>query len=529
MSRNLLLAFLFMAAAALVSAEDPGPIDPGPTESGVPGSRAAASSSLEWNAPDHKLFFNYQRYRAKIGLVCDTEKTWGPLSNDDKKKRLKDDEEFLQKKLADVLNQTWMSSEDEELITAVWGKKILGLVKTSQTEKKNGQQSKIDAAQKAVAEAAKRIGGIGGDWEKIFDNARNGGKSSILSVLDKKPDDYLAVKKQNDFLDSLSSKEVQAALATQASFEKFMREKGVSPQALPGMSAMYQVLSSAKGDQKAELEHLLPTVVRFLQDGKTILFDPKAAEGAYGMAMPGPYDKPQAVVITPAVIGADPIVVGKTLAHEFQHIYDMYTGRYYTLDSEMRGFKVAALYFEVLKKEHPDKYDELKNSLNDSTRSIIRDVEDYTADLHAGPQKFRDAVASRYTQRQEGVFFGRMSLRETVNPDFESSAVGDLAMARSRREKAQAEVADLEKKQAAIRAARDKTPSRDLDHQLEAATKDLAVWRSQFDHWDQDTTIKELRLRRMQSEAKWLDDRSKGAVGDPYDLTLPVDRTYVLP
>jgi hypothetical protein len=207
----------------------------------------------------------------------------------------------------------------------------------------------------------------------------------------------------------------------------------------------------------------------------------------------------------------------------------MYTGRYYTLDSEMRGFKTAVLYFEVLKKENPAKYNELKDNLNDSTREVLRDVEDYTADYHASPQKFRDAVAARYTNREEGVFSGRMSLRETVNPDFESSAVGDLAMARGRREKAQAQVNDLEKQQASIRAARDKTPSRDLDHQLEAVTKDLSSAREQFGRWDQETTVKELRLRRMQSEAKWLDARSKGASGDPYDLNLPVDKKYALP
>jgi hypothetical protein len=207
----------------------------------------------------------------------------------------------------------------------------------------------------------------------------------------------------------------------------------------------------------------------------------------------------------------------------------MYTGRYYTLDSEMRGFKTAVLYFEVLKKEHPDKYKELKNSLNDGTREIIRDVEDYTADFHASPQKFHDAVAARYNQREEGVFQGRMSLRESVNPDVESSAVNDLAIARGRREKAKAQVAGLEAQQAKVRAARAKTPTRDLDHELEAVTKDLATWRQQYDHWDQETTIKELRLRRMQSEANWLDANSKGKDPDPYDLTLPVDKKYALP
>lgn len=522
MTRNLLLvcALLLSFNPAAVRGESGSIKAPAPAAS-------VKAGSLDWDDPDHKLFFNYQRYLAKIGLKGETEKSWPVLSKDEKNKRIADDENFLKKKLAEVTKGTWISSDDEALIAAVWGKELLGPLKTAQTARKNGQQSRVDDAQKALAAAAKSIGGIGGDWQQIFDGGKGGKGDNPFAG--PKPTDYLETKKQNDFLDSLKSKEVTDVLASQASYEKFLREHGVSPQALPGMSAMYEVLSTAKGDEKAQLDHILPTSVRLLLDGKYVVYDKDAQPGAYGFAKPGPYDRPEGVAVTPAVIGADPVAVGKTLAHEFQHIYDMYTGRYYTLDSEMRGFKTAVLYFESLKKEHPDKYAELKGSLNDSTRELIRDVEDYSADYHAGPQKFHDAVAARYTQRDEGVFFGRMSLRETVNPDFESSAVGDLAMARGRREKAQAEVADLEKSQAAVRAARDKSPSRDLDHQLEAVTKDLAVARSQFNSWDQQMTIKELRLRRMRSEAKWLDERSKGGAGDPYDLTLPVDRKYVLP
>jgi len=272
------------------------------------------------------------------------------------------------------------------------------------------------------------------------------------------------------------------------------------------------------------------TVVTFLNDGKIIAFNPKGPPGALGVAVPGDYDRPERVEITPSVFGADPAVVGKTLAHEFQHIYDMYTGRYYTLDSEMRGFKVATLYFKTLKERSPDKYQALLASDDDTTRGIMRDVESYTKDFESSPVAFREAVSTRYQSRHEGVFMGRMSLRESVDPRLESGGVVDLATERSRLEVAAREVADLEKKQGEIRTRYLADPSsRDLARELEKITKDLALARSDRDRRDYMVTIKQVRLKRMESEVAWMDRiaAAKGRAPDAHDLTLAVDRSYI--
>jgi hypothetical protein len=527
MPRQLAVAAVIFLICPVLRAAPQGP---------PPGAAAAAvvedvSVRIPWDASTHKLFFNYQRYLASADgkeFVPETEETWAAFNPEEQHKKVADTEEFLKAKLAKMMASDSLNDNDQALIKAVWGDPVLAGVKRAAAAQAMGDPAQIKQATEQTTKLVKQVGGSGVDWTGVFDGGL-GGVSASEPAFTK---DYLKPETKSGFLDSLSTPETQRILASQKSYGEFLSKHGVSEQAMPGMMAMYQVLSQAKGPEKAELSHLLPTVVTFLKDGKKVSYDAGAGPGAYGYAVPGEYDHPEQVKVTPAVIGADATIVGKTLSHEFQHIYDMYTGRYYTLDSEMRGFKTAVLYFKALKQEAPAKYQSMAASDNDETRGIIRDVESYSRDYDESPQKFREAVAVRYQSREEGVFSGRMSLRETVDPRLESGAVVDLAMYRSRLATEQSNVAALEARQAEVQAQMAaKSDSRTLDKELEKAAKDLAGARHMRDALDQDVTIKQIRLKRMQSEVQWLDRRAAAAGQDapPYDLTLPVDRAYVTP
>ena len=73
------------------------------------------------------------------------------------------------------------------------------------------------------------------------------------------------------------------------------------------------------------------------------------------------------------------------------------------------------------------------------------------------------------------------------------------------------------------------TASRDLARELEKSTKDLAAARRERDGLDRDATIKQIRLKRMESEVAWMDRNAstKGRQPDAHDLTLAVDRGYI--
>ena len=65
--------------------------------------------------------------------------------------------------------------------------------------------------------------------------------------------------------------------------------------------------------------------------------------------------------------------MGSVLAHEFEHIYDDYAGRIYTLDSELRGFKTNVLYTRVLRYASPENYKRLTETNDDNTRRQMKD------------------------------------------------------------------------------------------------------------------------------------------------------------
>ena len=518
MSRSLYVLF----AVLLMSAPVPGANAEKTKTAPITGAGSITSNAslgmVAWDAPAHAIFFNYQRYLLTLSLAAQTKETWDKLTPAEQDKLLKETKEFLRDKLAKVMSSDRVNGDDKSLVKAVWGEEVETALGRVAAARELGDQAQIDKATAQAASLAKKVGGVDADWAALFDGAGPDTK------------DHLAVPKKNDFVDSLGSPETAKILATQKSYAAFLRDKGVADAAMPGMLAMYQVLSGPPTASSREMAHLLPTVVTFLNDGKKISYNPRADTDALGTATPGDYDRPELVELTPAVMSADPVVVGKTLAHEFQHIYDMYTGRYYTLDSEMRGFKVATLYFKTLKERNPEKYQSLVKSDDDDTRGLMRDIESYTRDFDASPVAFREAVATRYQKRHEGGFFGRMSLRESVDPRLESGAVVELATDRSRLEVAKREVAALEADQARLRREFTTSPaSRDAARELEKVTRDLSAERRRRDSLDGQVTIKQIRLKRMESELAWMDRNAakKGRQPDTHDLTLAVDRSYI--
>lgn len=527
MTRPSLVAVLCLALSPVARAEQGTTAASSASPAPAGCETADPSADVAWDDPCHQAFFNYQRYLARNHMAAETRETWSAAGKEDRRKSLGKAEEFLKKRFEELMVKEWFTPVEQEFAEAVWGGEIAGRLKTLAKARELKDPEQIRKALEGIQTLAGRFGGgVKVDWRKLFDGGAAGPREAGPSFDSGK--DYLKPEAAGPgFLASLDAPEVKAALASRKAYSEYLVKKGVPPQALPTFQAMYDVLTKAPEAERRELAHLLPTTVRFLADGKIVgLAD---LDGALGLAQPGDYDRPEAVVLSKAIGQADPLVAAKTLAHEFQHIYDMYAGRYYTLDSEMRGFKVAALYFRSLKAAAPQRYAQLLDSDNAQVRAIVSGAEEYAAALDKSPSAFADAVAFGYgyQKRQEGVFQGRVSLREAVEPTF--GLPRELAAIREMRGRAKAEVEELERRQADVRRRREQTPSRALDKELEKVTSDLAGARRAFGSYDAQTTVKEIRLRRMQSEVQWLDARSKGADREPYDLHLPVDADYVTP
>lgn len=512
------LAFVLCLALSPAAAVPPEP-------SGCDATDPAAE--VAWDDPCHQAFFNYQRYLARNHMAAETRETWSAAGKEDRRKALGKAEEFLKKRFEELMAKEWLTPVEQEFSEAVWGGEIAARLTTLAKAREIKDPEQIRKALEGIQTLSGRFGGgVKVDWQKLFDGGGAGPREAGPSFDSGK--DYLKPEAAGPgFLASLETPEVKAALSSRKAYSEYLVKHGVPPQAMPTFQAMYDVLTKAPEAERRELAHLLPTTVRFLADGKTVgLGD---LDGALGVAKPGDYDRPEAVVLSKSISDADPLIAAKTLAHEFQHIYDMYAGRYYTLDSEMRGFKVAALYFRSLKAAAPERYAQLLNSDDVRVRQIVSGAEEYAEALDKSPSAFADAVAFGYgyQKRSQGVFQGRVSLREAVEPTF--GLPRELAAVREMRGRAKKEVEALEKRQAQVRRDREKTPSRELDKQLEKLSTDLANARSAFNSYDSQTTVKEIRLRRMQSEVQWLDARTKGADREPYDLHLPVDADYVTP
>ncbi|HAM35920.1 MAG TPA: hypothetical protein DEB40_08205 [Elusimicrobia bacterium] len=492
--------------------------------------RAAAAVAeaqlIAWNDPAHIHYFNYQRYLIQAKLYGETEETWNKLNAEERRRKVNEGELFLKEKLKTAMVAAQLDPGSANLLKTVWGEQIDQAIQRVLVARNTGDSAQIDRALAQVHAVSRALAGTAFSWDKVFDGKP---PSALVDLKNPDAEDFLAPKKAANFLDSLSAPDIQDALSTQKNFAKFLREKGTPAEAMPGLLAMYSVLSKATGPDREESKHVLPTVVKFLKDEKKIVLEDM--EGALGFAVNGDYDKPEKVGITPLVKATDPLIVGKTLAHEFQHIYDMYTGRYYTLDSELRGFKTAVLYLNILKASAPLKYQELLNNDNDATRDIMQDAANYSSAYRQGVEKFAQAVAfgHHYSRWNEGVFFGRLPLKEAVDPTL--GAPRELAALKSIRQEMKDSIGKLEKEQESIRGQRERKPSRELDKALEKITKDLYSARSRFNYYDTQVTIKELRVRRMESELAWLAKkaRAEGAANGSFDLHLAVDQDYVLP
>jgi hypothetical protein len=166
------------------------------------------------------------------------------------------------------------------------------------------------------------------------------------------------------------------------------------------------------------------------------------------------------------------------------------------------------------------------NSDNDDTRRFVRSGQELAKAYDKGPADFAQQIAFGYgySKFHEGVFMGRLPLREAVDTTF--GAPRELAAMRALRAQAKASVAESEKR---VQAARVGSNSRGQDKAVEKAANDLARAQQMLAYYNQQSTIKELRLKRMQSEVQWLDKRNKTNGKSPYDLVLAVDKECLIP
>ncbi|MBI3564976.1 MAG: hypothetical protein HY079_07265 [Elusimicrobia bacterium] len=476
--------------------------------------KLGAKTPEGFDDPEHVHFFRYQAYLKKNGLEGLDADAWKALNDDQRAEKLKKGEEWLKDKFTALMSSNFINDGDAALLASVWGPSVRQAAEAVAKSLKLGDPEQIKAARERAQSLVKGVGGASVDWAAVFDGAAPGAVSAPNLP------DPLALKTNKGFLGSLTSPEVQAPLASKATFLRFLQQKDVPADAVPAMAAMYDVLTRAKGPEKAETAHLLPTVVRFLSDGKKIVHEDM--EGALAFAVPGDYDRPEKVGITSAMKTADPVMVGSVLAHEFQHIHDMYSGRYYTLDSELRGFKTNALFIEIMRKDPQlsKKLDELMNSDDDNTRlTFHRDAQVGEA-LARDPRAFADEVAfgNGYNRYYEGTFSGRLPLREATDPQTglqRQISAQQALLARARQETAT--------QQRLVAAAK-------TDRDLEKATRDLNFSQRREISLQYQITVSTMRLNRMNREVTWMDKRAAaaGRGAPPYDLSLPVDKDYVV-
>ncbi|MEK7383163.1 MAG: hypothetical protein AAB262_07735 [Elusimicrobiota bacterium] len=476
--------------------------------------------------PAHIHFFRYQLFLRKTGLDGLDARSWAKLGAAKRAAKLEDGEMHLAGLFAQLLSAP-ITPEQMVLVQAVWGPEAArGLAKVGLARQLN-DPAQLEKALEALKGLTAKVGGKAVEWDKLFDG--------LLGRMEKPTpvEDFTAPdKKEGAFLDQLKSPEIAKILSRRNYYQAFLTAQcavpdqcGMPPAAMPAMLALYDTLSKAKGSEKAEPAHILPTVVKFLRDGKKVeLMD---LGGAYGVAIPGEYDRPEKVGVALDIKDADPLIAADTLSHEFQHIYDMYAGRYYTLDSELRGFKMDILFLRVLQSASPEKYAQLKNSNDDTTRRAMRSNAGMIKAYDEGPAAFAQHIAygHGYNRWYEGTFMGRMPLKEAVDPD--KGAARELAALQEVAKRDRKELSSMEKRQEKLRAKHRSGPSRETERELEKATKDVSHLRGRMNDSDHEITIKEMRLARMMQEAKWAERKS--GKDEPYDLNLAVDKEYVTP
>lgn len=476
--------------------------------------------------PAHVHFFRYQLFLCKTGLNGLDAKRWAKLASDDRAAKIKEGEAHLADLFTKVLAGGG-SPMQMGLVQAVWGPEVAQGLSRVGLARQLDDPKQLESALEGLKSLTAKVGGKAVDWDMLFDGFLK--RVEMPGPPGTRPDavkDFTAPdKKEGAFLDKLQSPEVQKVLSRREYYQGFLTLHEVPPPAMPAMLAMYDTLSKAKGEEKMQTGHILPTVVQFLRDGKKVeLMD---LDGAYGVAIPGEYDRPEKVGVALSIKDADPLIAADTLSHEFQHIYDMYGGRYYTLDSELRGFKMDVMFNRVLKTSSPEKYAQLQNSNDDETRRAMMSNAGMIKAYEEGPAAFSQHIAygHGYNHWYEGTFMGRMPLKEAVDPD--KGAARELAALQEISKRNRKELAGLETRQEELRAKHRVGPSRDTERELEKATKDVASRRGMSNYYDKEITIKEMRLSRMNQEAKWA--AQKSGPDEPYDLNLALDKEYVTP
>ncbi|OGR98125.1 MAG: hypothetical protein A2V88_06155 [Elusimicrobia bacterium RBG_16_66_12] len=478
-----------------------------------------AKTAEGFDDPAHVHFFRYQLFLRKTGLAGLDSQGWAKLAADERAAALKEGESRLAGLFAKLL-AGGVTGEQMILVQAVWGPEVAtGLAKVDLARQLD-DPAQLEKALEGLKGLTAKVGGKAVDWDQLFDGFLHRVETPAPAGDFTAPD-----KKEEAFLDRLQSPGVAKVLSRREYYQDFLTQREVPPPAVPAMLALYDVLSKAKGEEKTQTAHILPTVVQFLRDGKKVeLMD---LDGAYGVAVPGEYDRPEKVGVALTIKDADPLIAADTLSHEFQHIYDMYAGRYYTLDSELRGFKMDVMFHRVLKSASPEKYAQLSNSNNDETRRAMMSNAGMIKAYEEGAMAFQQHIAygHGYNRWEEGTFMGRVTLKEAVDPNIGASR--ELAALQEVAKRTRKDLAVLEKRQEELRAKHRSGPSRDTERELEKATKDVSDMRGRLDGYDREMTIKEMRLARMMQEAKWA--ARKSGKDEPYDLNLAVDKEYVTP
>ncbi|MBI4376316.1 MAG: hypothetical protein HY549_07680 [Elusimicrobia bacterium] len=493
-----------------------------------------AAAAIPFNDPGHKPFFNYHLYLAAQALEAETPETWAKKSSEDQLKAIALTEKHLKRKLEEVIaNPGLIERKDvEELIRAVWGDAVLDslrkLSKAYITKDPKQVQHAAERTKESIKTMAGKLAGV--SLDDFFDGAVDKGRE-LAEVDEPAAKDFLKPEPESSFLQELKSPLVLKHLESREKFEKFLKNYGVPARTVPHFSSLYQLVSRASDQERADLSHIMPTLVKFILDKKPVKDFGDDNRGTNAFVIRGPYDQATELSINRKLLDFDPAATPTTLGHEIEHIYDFYVGRPGTLDMELRGFKVGVLLYEILAREAPEKLKQLENSNNDDLRRFMEDKRKAASEYRIGTREFGQRIANghRYVKEDSGWFHGRRSLRETLRePEIqESGPIHQLASSKRQLELARADEASASQKHTNLLKALEGKESRRLQNDLEKASNDLRVARARVAHYEHEVAIKALRLSRLRANLEWL-NRTKGE-SEPYDLSLQVDEDFFKP
>lgn len=482
-------------------------------------------ADISYGDPAHKTFFNYQRYLLNNNLAGLTPAAWVKLDLPAKKAKIFEGEALLSKRLEELLAPpappaAGLTDRESKMLQEVWGKEMAGNLARIEAAREMRDPAQLEHALKETADLAQKTSAASLDWQTVFDNSpTTRAKDAEVPTGVKnatKPEE------KKGFLDSLESREVKDALATDKRFVKFLQDNKVPDSAVNGLYNLKKIIDASAGEEKKNLEHILPTVILLLKDGKPIKVEDE--KGALGFAVSGDYDEPAAMAVTPAAASKDPVMVALVLGHEFQHIYDMYTGRYYTLDSEIRAFKLEAMLLKTLKKTQPERYAQLLKSRDASTREMMIDEDSFTRQYDKDLDAFVRTVGygHSYIKWNSGVLSARWSVKESL--DAENGEVHFLGQKKRNLRQAQAEAQEIQQRLETLQKNTGKVPFQELDEEIQMASEDLAKAQASVAHGQKEVTISQLRINRLKREYQWMTKRDKDA---GHDLNLTVDREYL--